>query len=160
MSEQNLEIRDWSITETKRHAATIEQLFSKTIIFPKNWSQAKIMQRAQEILAAEEGFDRKHGAEFNGRNIVHLTASKSEIYLRKAVVESDTDWELASTSNPSRGLRDYSRCIEFSADAIPEEIAAELSRIREQENPGWCGWRVVRLDERCYRLETTYDSSG
>jgi hypothetical protein len=68
-------------------------------------------------------------------------------------------WELSSTSNVRRGIRDYFRIITFERDLSNIEMKTLLEWLRKDKCPGWTGVRYNRKSKGIYLFSTTWDSS-
>ena len=74
---------------------------------------------------------------------------------------TDTGWQFnSSTSNISRGIRDYFREIKVS-HALSKEEFQTLKALIEKDSPGWTPIMILRpyTDETFFRAHTCWDSS-
>lgn len=126
--------------------------------------QALVEQRWQELKHLSCGRDRCR-ALFTGELRQPDCDEKccplcgSRIHEYPARVVSDTGWDLASSSNPRRGIRDYVRRVALAPDTTSEEKTAFFDYVREHDCPGWTGLCIREHSGLDFTLTTTYDSS-
>lgn len=84
-------------------------------------------------------------------------------YLKQVVstikIKKDSLWVFnEQTSRPHRGLRDYSRKIEFEKDLTKDEMELFKEYLQKDNCPGWTPiW--FKKDGKVYTFSTTWDSS-
>jgi hypothetical protein len=83
-----------------------------------------------------------------------------EDFFSNLPILNDTQWNMNKTSSiPQRGIRDYSRTIEFDRDLTSEELNLLKQFLARDGCPGWTGVRSIRLKTGVYKFNTTWDSS-
>lgn len=70
--------------------------------------------------------------------------------------EKDSGWECACASSC---IRDFTRTIIFSPKISSKDQHACIYWIMKYDNPGWCCWQQVHINN-IWELKTTMDSSG
>ena len=78
---------------------------------------------------------------------------------RLAKVVHDAGWTLMPTSIPRRGIYDYERVVVFDIQTTETERLLEIDRIKREDDPGYCWWKVQWIDKNTAKLYTTMDSS-
>ncbi len=75
------------------------------------------------------------------------------------MIINDTKWFYAKSANPERGFHDYERIIKFAEGTTEDFINNTVNFIKENNNPGWCYFRVKKINNLEIMLETSNDSS-
>lgn len=72
---------------------------------------------------------------------------------------TDSRWTQASSSIPSRGIRDYNRKVEFEKKLTDEQFKVFVEFLALDKCPGWTGVVGHRTEGNVYIFGTTMDSS-
>lgn len=72
---------------------------------------------------------------------------------------SDSGWVTQSSSNPTRGIMDYQRTIEFARALIDRDLELVKMYLSRDNCPGWTGISCLPMPNNTYAFSTTHDSS-
>lgn len=74
-------------------------------------------------------------------------------------IKSKSNWKYAESAQPEKGFHDYERIVEFEEPISKQEEEEFFASMKENDNPGWCYFRVTKISDTKFLVETSNDSS-